>query len=161
MSTPLHNAAVNSEVWIMKKPTGSPFPAAKNLSKLKGDQVSHLVFEPDSSCPLHRCITDQNERRSLAVGSKNLRNEKSPHRCNRHWREQPAWAMIECVLHTSIIIRWGVRQSESFFLRNPGIEKPAHYVGCTQWAGEFFIASQTFQSSMHEPLSFHHRYSTY
>ena len=26
---------------IKKKPTGSPFPAAKNLSKLEGDQVGH------------------------------------------------------------------------------------------------------------------------
>ena len=25
----------------VKKPTGSPFPAAKNLSKLEGDQVGH------------------------------------------------------------------------------------------------------------------------
>ena len=78
MSTPLHNAAVNSEIWIMKKPTGSPFPAAKNLSKLKGNQVSHIVFEPDSSCPLHRCITDQNERRPLAVGSKKSQKRKKP-----------------------------------------------------------------------------------
>ena len=34
----------------------------------------------------------------------NLGNEKSPHRCSLHWREQPAWAVIECVLHTPIII---------------------------------------------------------
>ena len=42
----------------------------------------------------------------------NLGNEKSPHRCNLHWREQPAWAcgipvltLVGCVLHTPIIIR--------------------------------------------------------
>ena len=35
----------------------------------------------------------------------NLGNEKSPHRCSLHWRELLARAVIECVLHTPIIIR--------------------------------------------------------
>jgi len=50
-----------------KRPTGSSFPAAKNLSKLEGDQVGHIVFEPDSRCPLLRGITDQGACRSLAA----------------------------------------------------------------------------------------------
>lgn len=69
---------VNLEIRIMKKPTGSSFPAAKNLSKLEGDQVGHIVFEPDSSCPLPRCITDRDERRSLAVGSRKSRKREKP-----------------------------------------------------------------------------------
>lgn len=36
--------------------------------------------------------------------------KKGPHRCSLHWREQPAWAVIECVLDASIIIRYGPRQ---------------------------------------------------
>lgn len=69
---------INLEIRIRKKPTGSPFPAAKNLSKLEGDQVGHIVFEPDSSCPLLRCITDQVEHRSLAVGSRKSQKRKKP-----------------------------------------------------------------------------------
>lgn len=69
---------VNSEIRIMKKPTWSPFPAAKNLSKLEDDQVGHIVFEPDSSCPLLCCITDQNEHWSLALGSRKSRKRKKP-----------------------------------------------------------------------------------
>ena len=71
----------NLEIRIMKKPTGSPFPAAKNLSKLEGDQMGHIVFEPDSSCPLLRCITDWDKSRSLGVAvrlnSKFCRPDKS------------------------------------------------------------------------------------
>ena len=29
---------------IKKKPTGLPLPAAKNLSKLEGDQVGHRLY---------------------------------------------------------------------------------------------------------------------
>ena len=59
-----HTANLFENAVQTKKPTGSSFPIAKNLSKLEGDQVGHIVFEPDSRCPLRCCITDQDECRS-------------------------------------------------------------------------------------------------
>ena len=71
---------VNSEIRIIKKPTGSSFPAAKNLSKLEGDQVGHrLYIEPDSSGPLLRCITDQDERGALGVEMQKITEMKKAH----------------------------------------------------------------------------------
>lgn len=105
---------VNSEIRIIKKPTGSSFPAAKNLSKLEGDQVGNIVFEPDSSCPLLCGTTDQNEHRSLAVGSRKSRKRKKPTQVQPplegaacmgfHGISVSTWA--GCVLHTPIIIRY-------------------------------------------------------
>ena len=72
-----HTANLFENAVQRKKPTGSSFPIAKNLSKLEGDQVGHIVFEPDSRCPLRCCITDQDECRSQ--GSEPWK-QKSPHR---------------------------------------------------------------------------------
>ena len=99
---------VNSEIRIIKKPTGSSFPAAKNLSKLEGDQVGNIVFEPDLSL-IRAVLCSAALRIRMNTGHwllevENIRTEKSPHRC-LHRKEKPAWAVIECVLHTPIIIR--------------------------------------------------------
>lgn len=131
----------NLEIRIMKKPTGSPFPAAKNLSKLEGDQMGHIVFEPDSSRPLLRCITDQNERRSLALGSRKSRKRKKPPQV------QPPLEGAACMglWNTGIDFGWMCfthpyynKVGTRMIVVRPGDwrakRKPANHVRCTQWA---------------------------
>ena len=95
-------------------PTGSSFPAAKNLSKLEGDQVGHRCILSLSSCPLLRCIMGQDECRSLALGSRKSRKRKKPTQvqpplegaacmgCNRVCFTHPYYNKVEKLVACSI-----------------------------------------------------------
>ena len=124
-------------------PTGSSFPAAKNLSKLEGDQVGHIVIL--SLIRVVLCSTALWIR--IIAGHRvprcrKSRKRKSPHKCHLHWREQPAWALMEYqyqvgadVFYKPYYNKVGTRMIAGRPDGRKAKRKPANHVGCTQWAG--------------------------
>ena len=144
-----------------KSPPGHPSPIAKNLSKLEGDQVGHIVFSILLSLiQAVLCSAALRIRMSAGhwvSGCKRIPgNEKSPHRSS---------SIGGSNLHG---LRWGISINLSWMCFTQsyynkvgsrmiqGKKKPANHVGCTQWAGrnQFFPISRIKMGIKYSHLEF-------